>query len=592
MLKKYKNYFNFKLLLTKIFAISFFLPNFDVPIRFDHLVSYTFITIFSFICFFAIYKNRYNFKIIVINIKKNIHLAIGVLLFISVLICLILSTSNLYFQGINGFLIDKNQINLLASLSVLDNYLLNFSIFILCLFLFYKNSDYFFNYFLYLVILMLSINAVYTIIQISVVTIDENCDIFTSSSQTIFCDAIAWIDRIYSNNSFSNALNDYITRGIPNPQIAKENIRNGINSTSIGWISLNAGRAAGIFNMPVESGTINSAGLILIFILFFNNTKDSLKKISIHKQKFYIYSFFLILLSSILNTSKVTSHVTLPAVFLLIVLNRKKLKFFIFSNYFKFSLFTFLIILALLFNSKWNGINTYYTHAAKYINVICSELKIDCKLNQKIFIAGNENIKLIENLNLDRSDKIISDKEKQTYQNSDKKKQTYQNHDISINEFIEENELVEKIDKKSKTKSTISERVKLYLYYISGGRFGGEKSIYIKYLEINNFALGYGILIQKSFDSFKHYITFYSGKLSYNIFLIFIMIPFIFIVFYKKKLNNDNLEIPFLLMFGLYLFASLGGPIYFMNRVSVVYFATLAFLLIKLDANSINKNNE
>ena len=189
---------------------------------------------------------------------------------------------------------------------------------------------------------------------------------------------------------------------------------------------------------------------------------------------------------------------------------------------------------------------------------------------------------MIENLNLDRSDKIISDK----------KKQTYQNHDIYVNEFIEENELVEKIDKKSKTKSTISERVKLYLYYITGGRFGGEKSIYIKYLEINNFALGYGILIQKSFDSFIHYITFYSGKLSYNIFLIFIMIPFIFIVFNKKKLNNDNLKIPFLLMFGLYLFASLGGPIYFMNRVSVVYFATLAFLLIKLDANSINKNNE
>lgn len=581
MLKKYKNYFNFKLLLIKIFVISFFLPNFDVPVRFDHLVSYAFITIFSFICFITIYKNRYNFKLIVINIKKNIHLSIGMLLFIAVLICLTLSTIISYFQGIDGFLIDKNEINLLASLSILDNYLLNFSIFILCLFLFYKNSDYFFNYFLYLIILMLSINTVYTIIQTLVITIDKDCNIFTSSSQTIFCDAIAWIDRIYSNNSFSNALVDYISRNISDPNIAKENLNYSINSSSIGWISLSVGRAGGIFNMPVESATINSAGVLLIFILFFNDNKDSLKKISIHKQKFYIYSFFLILLSSILNVSKITSHFTLPAVFLLILLNRKKLKYFIFSNYFKFSLFTFVIILVLLFNLRWVGFNSYYTHIAKYINIICSELKTDCKLPQKLFKDKHANTKLIKNLNFDRPYEVISDK----------KQQTNQKFDIFIEKRIKQHELVKKIDKKSKTKSTISERFKLYLYYITGGRFGGEKSNYIQYLDKNNFALGYGILIQKSFDNFKYYITFYSGKLSYNIFLIFIMIPFIFIIFYKKKFNNDKLKIVFFFIFGLYLFASLGGPIYFMNRVSVVYYAIMAFFLIKLDANSINKNN-
>lgn len=548
------------------------------------MVVYTFITIFSFICFFIIYKNRYNFKIIVINIKKNIHLTIGILLFISVLICLTVSTLNLYFLGMNGFLIDKNQINLLSSLSVLDNYLLNFSIFVLCFFLFYKNSDSFFYYFSYLTIIMLSINAVYTLTQILVVSFDKKCVFFSHPSQTIFCDAIAWIDRMYSNSTFSNAFDDYVLRSADNPNIFKENFADTVNSSSIGWISLTAGRAGGVFHMPVESATMNSAGLLLIFILFLNDTKDSLKKISIHKQKFYIYSFFLILLSSILNVSKITSHFTLPVLFLLILLNRKKLKYLISSKCFKFSLFAFFLILVVLFNTKWNGYNLYYTHAIKYLEIICGELKIECKIPAQIYklddkISTKEKIEYFENLNFNYHKKIEPKKINNEF---------YNFIENSLSPLETKSEEAVQIKEKSQTIGFF-ERFKTYLNYISGGRFVSYKVQSVKYLETNNLAFGYGILIQESFDSFKDYIVFYSGRLSYNIFFVLMMIPFIFVIFYKKKFNNHKLRILLFLIFSVYLLASLGGPIYFINRVSVIYFASLAYLLIKLDATNINK---
>lgn len=592
MLKKFEYNLNQKKTFLSIFAISFFLPNFDLTIRADHFAVYIFLLIFLFIFFSQIFQNSNNLKIATIFVKNNSFIATEVFLFISVIICLFLSTINsIFIDNLYDLFVKNDLINIFSSLAVLDNYLLNISIFVLSLFFFYKNTDETFYYFANLIVILLCINSVYSLFEVAVVNLDENCKIFKTSKQTIFCTIIAAIDVSYASPSFSNAMEDYFARTIFSPQVTKELLDIVPNSASIGWISLTAGRSGGIFNMPIESAIINAAGLLLIYILFLLDTKNNLKKLTESKEKFYCYTFFLLLLASILSVSKITSHFTLPVLFLFILFNRKKIKSFISSKYFKFSAVSFFIVLILLANLRWNGYNAYYQHALRYIFIICNEAKITCKFPKEI-ITSKESISAKEigytAKNIDY-DKIFLESHIIGH-SSNKIFQEYINNQLLIHNLAKtqkkEKSLVEGNDAKP-----FVDRINVYLNYISGGRHGAVDSQSIMSLKISNAIFGYGVIIQESFDQMKNYLIFFSGVLSYYLYLIFEILPFFWIIFYKKKFKNTKIPIILILIFSLYFIGSLGGPIYFMNRVSVIYFAALAYFLIKLGAIKNNKSN-
>ena len=586
MLKKFKYNLNQKKAFLGIFVISFFLPNFDLTIRADHFVVYIFLLIFFFLFFFQIFQNSNNLKIATIFVKNNSFIATEVFLFISVVICLFLSIINsIFIDNLYDILVKNDLINVFSSLAVLDNYLLNISVFILCLFFFYKNTDETFYYFAYLIVILLCINSVYSLFEVAVVNLDENCKIFKTSKQTIFCTIIAAIDVSYSSPTFSNAMEDYFARSNLSPQVALELSSAVTNSSSIGWISLTAGRSGGIFNMPIESAVINAGGLLLIYILFLLDRKNNLKKLTESKEKFYCYAFFLLLLASILSVSKITSHFTLPALFLLILFNRKKLKFFMSSKYLKFSAVSFFIVLILLTNLKWMGYNHYYQHALKYIFIICNEAKITCKFPKEI-ITTKEFGDTAKNIDYDKFFLEL--------------RTIKQSHNTIFQEYIQNKLLAHNLEKDQKKEKhlvegndakTLFERINVYLYYISSGRHGAVDPQSIVALKTSNAILGYGVIIHQSFDQMKNYLYFYSGRISYYLYLIFQILPFIWIIFYKKKFENTKIPIILILIFSLYYIASLGGPIYFMNRVSVIYFAALAYFLIKLDAIKNNKSN-
>lgn len=97
MLKKFEYNLNQKKAFLTVFVISFFLPNFDLTIRADHLVVYILLLIFLFIFFFHFFQNSNNLKTATTFVKNNSFSAIEVFLFISVMICLFLSTINFFF---------------------------------------------------------------------------------------------------------------------------------------------------------------------------------------------------------------------------------------------------------------------------------------------------------------------------------------------------------------------------------------------------------------------------------------------------------------------------------------------------------------
>ena len=461
---------------------------------------------------------------------------------------------------------------------MLDNYLINISIFVLCLFFFYKNTDETFYYFAYLIVILLCINSVYSLFEVAVVSLDDNCRIYKKSEQTIFCTIIAAIDVSYTNPTFSSALADYIQRSENNPQAKIEMTRLIANSSSIGWVSLMAGRSGGIFNMPIASSAINTGGLLLIFILFFLDTKNNLKKLTESKKKYYCIAFFLLLLSSILSVSKITSHFTLPVVFFLILLNRKELKFIISSKCFKLSAAAFFLVLILLVNLKWKGYYHYYQHALRYLIIMCDIKKIECKFSSEIVVAKK----------IDFNKIYLESKIKTANQNT------------IVQKYHEnENENLNKVELKTKKETLVDnnyfqsryKNIGIYLNILSGGRHGAVDPLSIMNLKKKGSILGYGVIIQQSFDQMKNYLIFYSGRLSRYIYLIFVTLPFILFILYKNKFKNTRIPIVLIMIFSLYSLGSLGAPIYFMNRVSVIYFAALAYFLIKLDAIKNNKNN-
>jgi len=584
MLKKFEFNLNQKNFFLSIFVISFFLPNFDLTIRADHFAVY----IFLLISFFYIFLGSFNLKIATIFVKNNNFIVIELFLFILVIICLFLSTINFIFTPDLFEPLLKNKINILSALAVLDNYLLNISIFVLCFFFFYKDTDEIFNYFAHLIIILLCINSVYSLFEIIVVNLDENCSVFRNSKQSVFCTIIAAIDVSYSNPSFSSAILDYIERSNHSFQVKKELLHVGTNSTSIGWISLTAGRSQGIFNMPIEGAVINAGGLLLLFILFFLDKKNKLEKISESKKKYYCFAFFLLLLSSILCVSKITSHFTLPAALFLILLNRKELKFIISSKYFKFSAAVFFLVLILLVNLNWKGYNHYYNHALRYLIILCDVTKTTCKfpaeiIDSKESIAANEVGNLAKKIDFEKiflETKTILPNHNKIFQAYLDKKKNMIESETNKESFVDKN-----------YSKSFYENILVYLNYLSGGRHGSIDPFSITILKQTGSILGYGVLIQESFDQMKNYLVFYSGQLSYYLYLIFEIIPFYLFILYKKKFKNTPIKIILIFIFSLYLLASLGGPIYFMNRVSVIYFAALVYFLLKLKIIKNSKSN-
>lgn len=574
---------NFKGIDQIIFFLlifSFFLPTIHFSYRYDHLFIYglTLITLFRILYIFLKKEEKIFFLKKLFFENRN---TITILIFYSFFVFLALvSLIKVLLSGNYYSYLNQGLTSLLVTLSNLDNYLQPVCIlFLATIFFLSKDREKNVNIFLFTVVLIISLNSIYSLIEILVVYTEETCGIFHIENQTYFCNFISYIDRSYSGIEFSNAGGDYIDRTNETDFNKNQLQYNIFNSSSIGWISLNAGRSSGIFNMPLQGSSASGITLFFLFILYFRNNKiNNLNSLS---DKFFITVFFLILIGIILPTSRVTSHFTIPGLIIIFILLRKDLKKFMTQNYFKYCLILFLMIFILLGTLRWNGINGYYTHVIRIANIFCKELSIDCKFPQQI---------LREKARVSENNYALSKPIEIQQEIFRKKSNTSLEGSYSKKQIVTLYGLQEKSVETKKT-SDLLKKVRYYIYYLTGGRYGGSLTIPIRHVLDKKKYFGFGPITKLNFDQMHFYLLYHTGLISLCLFIL-ILITILFIIIKNRNiLKNQNIYLPTILAFFVYFIASFGGPIYFMNRVNFLFFFLIVFVLSEIDNNK-NKIND
>lgn len=576
---------NFKGIDQIIFFLlifSFFLPTIHFSYRYDHLFIYglTLITLFRILyIFFKKEKKFFFLKKLFFENKNTITILIIYSFFIFLVILSLFKVllSENYFEYLN-----QGITSLLVTLSNLDNYLQPICIlFLATIFFLSKDREKNINIFLFSVVLIISLNSIYSLAEVLVVNLDENCGIFYSESQSYFCNFVSYVDRSYSGIEFSNAGGDYIDRSNETVSNKNQMLGNIFNSSSIGWISLNAGRSSGIFNMPLQGSSASGITLFFLFILYFRNNKiDNLNSLS---DKFFITLFFLILIGIILPTSRVTSHLTIPGLIIIFIILRKDFKKFTIQNYFKYCLILFLMIFIFLGTLRWNGINGYYTHVIRITNIACKEFSLDCKFPQQIL---REKARVFEK-NYALSKPVKIQQEIFVKKNNTSLEGSYSNEQIVTLYGLQEKDMEEE----EKVSSDFKKKIRYYIYYLTGGRYGGTFTIPIKHVLDQKKYFGFGPITKLNFDQLHFYLLYHTGLVSLFLFML-ILITILFIIIKNRNiLKNQNIFLPTIFGFFVYFLASFGGPIYFMNRVNFLFFFLIVLVLSEID-NSKNKIND
>ena len=564
-----KNFVGFEQLLLSLFVLSFFLPNIYQSYRFDHLTIYILTLLYFFNLVIFLFKKKYSISDLknFLKLNKNslIFFILASFFIFFVLISLVLGVISENFQTIR----EAGLVNIKVILSILDNYFQSICIIFLSLIFFLsKEKEKNINVFMSITVLLIAINSFYGLIELFIVLLDENCDIFFSIKQSLSCNLISGVDRQYSGIQFSNAGTDYINRSVVSDQVKNEMLGYVFNSPSIGWISLSAGRSSGILNMPVQGATLAGASIFLLIILYFRNLRENIRyRININ---YFIVLFFLLLIGSILPASRITSHLIIPGIIVFLFLKRKELKFLIHLKFMKISFIIFLSILIFLGSLRWNGYNNYYTHALRYINIVCEELSINCNFREQIIRERN---RVIEKnyLKAKGVDALI-----QKY-NLSGTSEGLHNDDESKILFG-----YEKINEKQQENTKSFNKFNYYIFYLTGGRYGGHLPVPIDYVIKNKLFFGYGPITKINFDQLHYYLLYNTGLISLILFNLILLFLF-FKMITNQKILSPNILLPTIIIYLIYFLASFGGPIYFMNRVTFLFLFMMIFILTEID---------
>ena len=569
-----KNFTGFEQTFLFFLILSFFLPTFYYSYRYDHLTIYL-LTIFYFLhLIFTTIKSKFDIS----SIKRFCYVnksSLFVFILISIFILFALfSLLNVTLS--NNFNTIKNNglTSLVITLSNLDNYFQVICItFLSLIFFLSKDREKNINIFLFTTVSLVSLNSLYGLFELLVVNIDTNCNVFFSTKQSLFCSLISSVDRAYSGIEFSNAGIDYIDRAVVDDQIKKEMKSYTFNSSSIGWISLSAGRSSGIFNMPIQAATITGSSLFLLFILYFRNLKENTnRQISF---KFFTICFFLLLIGSLIPTSRVTSHLIIPGLLIFIFIFRDKFKFLLKSNLFKFIFLIFLTLLITLGTLRWNGYNNYYTHALRYVNIFCKELAIKCEFEEQII---REKTRIQDNSYAKAKG---ADAQLDVF-NSRSLEGTYNTDQIKILYGIQDNF-------ERKKESPIIKKIKYYIFYLSGGRYGGEISLPLRHVLSEKKFLGFGPITKLTYDQLHYYLLYHTGLISLILFMT-ILFVLLFQIIKNLKILTSKFFVPTIFIYLIYFLASFGGPIFFMNRINFLFFFMMIFILTEIDKFKTNNN--
>jgi hypothetical protein len=655
-----KNYIGFEQIILFLFVSSFFFPTIDFSYRLDHLSAYL-LAIYSFIIalIFLIKKKNDSIKNIIFENKILFFFFAFYSLFIFFVIISLFKA--LFFSENIDIIFNEGHSSIIVILANLDNYLEAYAIIIVGMFFFLsKEREKNFDVFLLSIVLIFTINAIYGLFELYVYLLDRNCTIYLNPEQSSFCSFISFIDRSFSGVEFSNAYVDYNSRAIGDD--GAETITNStpllMNSTSIGWLALSAGRSSGILNMPIQGGTGAGIAIFLLFILYFRD-KESLFREKLNN-KFFVTIFFILLIGVIIPISRITSHITIPGLLIYLIIANNNFKEIASKNYSKFCLILFLMILIVLGTLRWNGFNGYYTHVLRYAQIYCHIASLKCNFPEQILrertrVDGNS-YAIAKNIINDSQLLIIpknisAQKEKKEialYKKKDgsrtltdsniaeidlkikkikkelqkilevietipkeklidlyKEIRKYEvmfgvednNIDNTVENIVINRELIKLkitnlilIEKKIGQEFVVNKRsleIKKYIFHLTGGRFGGETTVPIKYVLKEKKYFGYGPITNHGFDQLYTFLFYHTGLIALVFYMLIITTIFFQIIKNREIFKNQKIMTPIIIGNLIFFLASFGAPIYFINRINFIFFFLVIYILSEVDIKRI-----
>ena len=661
-----KNYIGFEQIILFLFLFSFFLPTIDFSFRFDHLSVYLLAIYFSIIALIFLIKKK-NDLIKNIILENKILFSFFVLYSLFIFFVIISLLKVLFFSENIDTIFNEGHSSIIFILANLDNYLEAYAIIIVGMFFFLsKEREKNFDIFLLIVVLIFTINAIYSLFELYVYLLDNNCTIYFNPEQSSFCSFISFIDRSFSGVEFSNAYSDYKNRAIGDDgaEIITGSTPLLMNSTSIGWLALSAGRSSGILNMPIQGGTGAGIAIFLLFILYFRN-KESLFRKKLNNT-FFVTIFFILLIGAIITISRITSHITVPGLLIYLIIGKNNFKEIISKKYSKFCFILFLMILMILGSLRWNGFNGYYTHVLRYAQIYCHFASLKCNFPEQILrertrveentyataknIINDKRLLMIpKNISIEKKKKEIALYKKkdgsQTLTNSNialvnfeikkikkelqkileeietiprekliniskeisKYEKMFGVEDNSIYDTAEDNsieniiinrELIKRkiinliiIEKKIDQENLVNKKslkIKKYIFHLTGGRFGGETTVPIKYVLNEKKYFGYGPITNHGFDQLYTFLFYHTGLIAVVFYIVIITTIFFQIIKNREIFKNQKIMTPLIIGNLVYFLASFGAPIYFINRINFIFFFLVIYILSEIDTKRIN----
>jgi len=148
---------------------------------------------------------------------------------------------------------------------------------------------------------------------------------------------------------------------------------------------------------------------------------------------------------------------------------------------------------------------------------------------------------------------------------------------INIEKKIEQENLVKKK----------SLKIKKYIFYLTGGRFGGETTIPIKYVLNEKKYFGYGPITKQSFDQLYSFLFYHTGLITLVIYMLIITTIFFQIIKNREIFKNQKIMTPIIIGNLIFFLASFGAPIYFANRINFLFFFLVIYILCEVDIKRI-----
>jgi hypothetical protein len=606
-----KNFNSIEQYLIFLLIFSYFLPPFYLSFRFEHIILYGASIYFFFKRTFN--KNYYNFllkkKYITIFVVLNLFAILGVS--VSAARSIIIIDSNLIpsFKYFFSFL------------STMDNFIQPvLLIFISTFILRSKEKEKNIRCILFFLILLGGINVLYSFFEFTVIYLDRFCGIRKALEQSASCNFIALIDSIYNSGLYSDIVKDLAFKSNTDPNLLKLNLSQTdkqaaiegiyfVNSNSVGWVALvNADRLSGIFNMPIQAAIVHGS-CIFLTLLFIKNEEHLLKKNILFKHCVYII-FLLNVVGAIIPASKVTFYFTIPALIFFCFFLSNEISFFVKKKVFFYYFLILVMIMSILAATRWNGYNLYWSQIVKLIQVPFSEIiKIRGIFIPEQIITDRHRMyaKSKTNRFTDYETNRFTDYETSKQNFKEKKykifldnvnnsliKKTSDNFKINKSRSEQLQELLQKfnylnkenLDNNTKKNSNHyihsnkKDDLLFIMHYFTGGRLGIEPDEIILLKKIVPF-FGFGPLFHINYDNLFYYILFNGGYFS----LFFFISALIIIIFYIFKNKNSSKEkfwfSSYLIIFVIFLVASLGAPSYLLNAAVIYFYLPTAIILFR-----------